>query len=103
MLAVAAIQPGVHQRLAEARAADRRVAADDHPIPVRFLRMGLLDDPPEGLGLPCPANGAAAPCVGIIISPSRRDDFRRPGGSHSVAAPMAPSRLATSEALREMK
>ncbi len=28
--------------------------------------------------------------VGIIISSSRRDDFRWPGGSHSVAAPMVP-------------
>ena len=41
--------------------------------------------------------------VGIIISSSRRDDFRWPGGSHSVAAPMVPSRLATSEPPREMK
>ena len=34
-LAIAAIQAGSHQRLAEARAPDRRVAADDHEVPVR--------------------------------------------------------------------
>src|SRR4051812_1689644 len=41
--------------------------------------------------------------VGIIFSSSHRDDLRRPGGSQSVAAPMSPSRLATSEPPRAMK
>ena len=41
--------------------------------------------------------------VGIILSSSHRDDLRWPGGSHSVAAPMTPPRLATSEPPRGMK
>jgi hypothetical protein len=39
MLVVAAIQAGMHQSLAEARATYRRIGADDHQVPaVRYGR-----------------------------------------------------------------
>ena len=88
MLGIDAVQPRAHQRLAETRAPNRRIAADDREIPVRLLGMLGLHHLADLLGRLSSATGMHQMKPGIISSPSSRDCFHRPGGSHSVAAPI---------------